>query len=363
MTKGRGFSKWVWAAVVLGVAVVWSACAVAQGGDSGYGLKIYKVESGLYPFVQVYFRTFDANMQPLVNVNLSNIGLMVQGRPYDPAKRQYVIQTLQNRREGTRTVIVLDASRTMAGAPFQGAYTAVQRFIDSKRPEDEVAIVAVRGGSGYEMVSSFERDGGALQRRLADVRCDSSQTRLYDAIGSALQMCGMAGTGGATMDDADYVVSSSILVASDGQDEGSALTRGDLMGRISGMKTPIPIYTMSYAGRNVNSEYARNLEALAKNSFGGSYSGYGAPQRNVENVQRIQQGDYVLTFRSYLPVDGQSHPVKVGIEYPSGTGKMTYQGATFEAVDMPGIGKVGDEKRRLEGVIPALPDQNPYYAR
>ena len=25
----------------------------------GYGLKIYRVESGLYPFVNIYFRTFD----------------------------------------------------------------------------------------------------------------------------------------------------------------------------------------------------------------------------------------------------------------------------------------------------------------
>jgi len=344
--------------------LAWCGLADGQGGDSGYGLRIYKVESGLYPFVQVYIRTFDTNMQPLVNVNASNIGLMVQGRPYDPAKRQYTVQTLQNRREGARTVIVLDASRTMTGSPFAGAATAVGRFIDSKRPEDEVAVIAVRGPSGYEIVSNFERDAGALHRRLADVRCDSGQTRLYDAIGAAMQMCGQAATGGATMDDAQYVVSSSILVASDGQDEGSALSRGDLMGRVSAMRTPIPIYTMSYAGRNVSSDNARNLEALAKNSFGGSYSGGqlgSGLQRSVENVQQIQRGDYVITFRSYLPVDGQRHAVKVGIEYPSGTGKMTYQGAEFEAVQMPPVGRIRDELQRLESAIPSLPDGDPYY--
>ena len=33
----------------------------------GYGLSIFKVESGLYPFVQAYIRTFDEDLNPLVN--------------------------------------------------------------------------------------------------------------------------------------------------------------------------------------------------------------------------------------------------------------------------------------------------------
>ena len=38
-------------------------------GPQGYGLKIFRVESGLYPFVHVYMRTFDQEMNPLVNLN------------------------------------------------------------------------------------------------------------------------------------------------------------------------------------------------------------------------------------------------------------------------------------------------------
>ena len=34
-----------------------------------HGLKIYHVDRTLYPYVQVYFRTFDKNMHPLVNLN------------------------------------------------------------------------------------------------------------------------------------------------------------------------------------------------------------------------------------------------------------------------------------------------------
>ena len=57
---------------------------VGFAAPGGYGLKIYRVSSDLYPFVQVYFRTFDQQMQPLVNLNYMNIGLMVKGKSYDP---------------------------------------------------------------------------------------------------------------------------------------------------------------------------------------------------------------------------------------------------------------------------------------
>ena len=66
--------------------------ATAGGPAQGYGLKIFRVESGLYPFVHVYMRTFDQEMNPLVNLNVLNIGVMVEGRAYDPRKKQYVIQ-------------------------------------------------------------------------------------------------------------------------------------------------------------------------------------------------------------------------------------------------------------------------------
>ena len=178
-----------------------AGAASAQPGygfaSSGtYGIKIYKTESALYPFVQVYFRTFDSNGRPLVNLNELNIGVMVKGRSYDPMKRQYFVQSIRQREEATRTVLVMDASGSMKGTPFNAAMRAATRFIDSKRPQDEIAILAIRDRKdGYQKVSTFERDPGALGRRLADVRPDGRHTRLYDTLGAAMQMCGMSSQG------------------------------------------------------------------------------------------------------------------------------------------------------------------------
>jgi Mg-chelatase subunit ChlD len=356
----RAFVVAMIAAVCAGMAVP-AAAQPASTNLEGFGLKIFKVESALYPFVQVYFRTFDQDMQPLVNLNELNIGVMVKGRAYDVGKKQYFVQSIRNREEAVRTVLVIDCSKTMAGQPFEDTLQAAVRFIESKRDQDQVAIIAVNDSEGgYEIVSNFERDGDALARRLADLEADAMTTRLYDGIGAAMQMSGMVSQGGVQTGDAEYIVSTSIVVFSDGKDEGSALSRPELMNRITNLPVPIPIYAVAYS--RIDPEHLKNLEALAKNSFGKFYNlgeSTERMQRVVEEIQNILQNDYVVTFRSYLPVDGESHALKVGLEYPSRSGKMTYQGAEFEAVEVPSQ-RVMEIQAELDKVLTGLPDGDPY---
>lgn len=342
--------------------------AVAQPGygfasADTYGIKIYKTESGLYPFVQVYFRTFDSNGKPLVNLNELNLGVMVKGRSYNPMKRQYFVQSIRQRQEATRTVLVMDASGSMKGAPFNAARRAATRFIDSKRPQDEIAILAIRDSTeGYQRVSTFERDPAALGRRLADVRPDGQHTRLYDTIGAAMQMCGMSSQGSVSPSQGNYIVSCSVVVFSDGHDEGSAISREELMSRITNLSVPIPIYSLAYT--RSKTQYFKNLEALSKNSFGKYFligQTYGEMQNVVETIQEILQNDYVAVFRSYVPVDGEEHVYKLGVEYPARSGKYIYESAKFEAIEPPPVQAITDQLTKLNKYLPALPDADPYF--
>ena len=348
-----------------------SAPGVASAQDyattslESYGFKVYRSESVLYPFVQVYVRTFDQKSQPLVNLNELNIGVMVKGRAYDIAKAQYRVQSLRNREEAIRSMLILDASKSMAGTPFEAALDAAARYIDSKRAQDQIAILAIRDTEdGYEIVSNWERDPATLGRRLRDVRADGQKTRLYDSIGAAMQLSAMAAQGTSTPGGGDYVVSSSIVIFSDGHDEGSAISRNELQTRISNLAIPIPIYSIAYS--RVSSEYFKNLEALSKNSFGVYYNVGEAVEnmtRVVEGIQHILQNDYVITFRAYTPVDGESHAFKVGIEYPSRSGKVTYEGGRFEALEPPPVQQLQAALARMEEYIPRRSDGNPYMTR
>ncbi|MGZ8171945.1 MULTISPECIES: vWA domain-containing protein [Methylobacter] len=346
-----------------GAATAGEGAGFAMTG--GYGLKIYKVNFGFYPYVQVYFRTFDENQQPLVNLNAMNVGLMVKGKAYDPAKRQYQINSIRQRQEATRSILVLDASKSMAGPPFETALRAAARYIDSKRPQDEVAILSIRDTkTGYDVVSEFERDTAALGRRLVDVRADGTKTRLYDSIGAAMQMCGMTAQGSVTPSADNYIVSCSIVVFSDGKDDDSALSREELNGRITNLSIPIPVYSLAYS--KLNQKYFKNLEAISKNSFGIYYmvgETIDRMQKVVEEIQNIIQSDYVVTFRSYLPVDGEEHAFKLGVEYPSGSGKFSYENAHFEAIEPPPLPPIMQMIQLLNQAIPPLPTGqiSPYY--
>ena len=361
----KGFLSGLFGVGLLAAAHCAGADAGGIGMPGGYGLKIYKVNNALYPYVQVYFRTFDQNQQPLVNLNDMNIGLMVKGQAYDPAKRQAVIQSLRQRPEATRTVLVLDASRSMAGAPFEASLGAAARYIDSKRPQDEVAVLAIRDTKeGYDIVSQFERDPRALGRRLLDVRADGMKTRLYDSIGAAIQLCGMSSQGAVSASPENYVVSCSIVVFSDGLDEGSALSREELNGRITSLAIPIPVYSLAYS--KLNQKYFKNLESISKNSFGVYYligETTSKMQGVVEQIQNIVQSDYVVTFRSYLPVDGEEHTFKLGVEYPSGSAKFSYENAKFEAIEPPPVPQIQQLIQQLNQTIPALPPgvASPYF--
>jgi Mg-chelatase subunit ChlD len=365
--RSRKARDTAWSSLITAVVLMVVGVGIAQGqgygfsAPGGYGLKIYRVDTSLYPFVQAYLRTFDDRHQPLINLNEPNIGLMVRGRSYDPAKRQYGIQSIRQRQEATRSVLVLDASKSMLGVPFDASLKAVIRFIESKRPQDEVAVLATRDTpEGFELVSNFERDGRALARRIADVKADGNRTRLYDSIAAAMQMCAMSAQG--SVESGSYVVSCSIVVFSDGRDDGSALSREELMTRISALQIPIPIYSLAYTRQSP--EYFRNLEALSKNSFGLYYNvgeTLDQMQRIVEEIQNILQSDYVVVFRSYVPVDGAKHNFKLGVEYPSGSGKYVYDDGTFEAIEPPPIPALLEQRGKLAQRIPALPDGNPWF--
>jgi len=297
----------------------------------------------------------------LINLNILNIGMMVEGRAYDPRKKQYMIQPIRGRQEATRTILVLDTNKGLKGAPFEAMIRSAARFIDAKRPHDQVAILALdNSNEGCRVLSAFDRDPGILGRRLADLQAHNDKTRLYDGVAAAMQMAGGA-VGNNSSSEVEYIVSTSILVLSNGHDDDSAISRSDLMTRISNLAIPVPIYALCFSGTEGRDQ--RNLQALAKNSFGKYYAvkePYDTLTRNIEDIQNVLQSDYVLTFRAYVPVDGNKHNVKVGVEYPTSSGVMYYDSSSFEAIEPPTFPRILEAQRQLDKLIPEVKGEDLY---
>src|SRR5207248_768905 len=115
-------------------------------------------------------------------------------------------------------------------------------------------------------VSLFEKDPTLLMQKISDVKCDGMQTHLYDAIGAAIKMCATASQGGINDNYAEFVILNSIIVLSDGKDEGSAVSRAELIGRIGNMEIPIPVFSLAYS--KSEPQYLQNLRAISDATFG-----------------------------------------------------------------------------------------------
>ena len=72
------------------------------------------------------------------------------------------------------------------------------------------------------------------------------------------------------------------------------------------------------------------------------------------------QSDYVLTFRSPIPVDGGRHNVKIGVEYPTGSGIMYYDTSMFETIEPPTFPRILEAQQKLDKAIPALKNEELY---
>lgn len=356
--------------VFLALTMVLCTAAGAQAplNPPSYTFKPYFVNSLAYPVVQVYCRTFDQDRNPLVNVGLQNLLVQVDGRNYDPQKNlvniqagqyQYNMHTLEQRQEGFRIVFVWDCSKSMAGQPFMDAKAAITKFIQIKRPKDQVAIIAVRDEQqGYEVISSFESDATRLYQRMDDVDCDGMTTRLYDAIAAATEMCATTSQPGINSQAGEYVVVSGIVVVSDGHDEGSAVPKEVLMNRLGELKPPIPVFSIAYSNTNER-QYFGNLEGISKATFGTYWTVAESREFSplVEKIHKIHLSDYVICFRSYVPVDGQLHNFALMLTYPAGSSNMLPGKGQFMAADspMPFHAQSAEVYKKLMAQYPEIP--------
>ncbi|MGH1543102.1 MAG: vWA domain-containing protein [Arenicella sp.] len=330
-----------------------------------WGMKIFNVDSTVYPFVRVYARTFDGNQNPLRNVNSQNVGILVKGKTYSPFKNQYKVKTIKQAQVPVRTVLLIDASITMAGAPFEETLRAAVNYIGEKEEKDQIAVIEMNDSKiGYSVVSEFTDDSRLLGSRLGGMQPTATQTKIYDSVGAALQMCRAASGEGNSSSDASSFASCSLIIFSDGNDTGSALTRADLANAISNQSIPIPIHSLGYT--KDFPIHLKNLQALSELSYGRYYDAsesLGSMNSVVRNLQAIGKNDLLITFRSYIPVDGEDHAFKVGVEYPAGSGSINYGSGRFEAMESIPIPKVDIVKARLEKEIPMAEDNNPFYER
>src|SRR5262249_22877608 len=109
------------------------------------------------------------------------------------------------------SVLVIDASNSMKGAPIAEAMKAARAFAARRSPGQRIGVVTFNREA--DVLLPLTSDGGRIGETLGSVPAIAPSTHLYDGIDAAVEMLAAAG-----------VHAGSVVVLSDGADRGSTAT-------------------------------------------------------------------------------------------------------------------------------------------
>jgi tight adherence protein B len=116
-------------------------------------------------------------------IDLSQVGVTVNGEPVEGA----TVERIANEAVPVGVVLLIDSSGSMEGAAIEAAKAAAKGFVDSKRPEDFIAVVTF--ASQVTVVSNFSNRSDDLKQRIDGIVAEGD-TALYDGVIKAAELYG-----------------------------------------------------------------------------------------------------------------------------------------------------------------------------
>lgn len=273
-------TKHFWLCLAMIAALVSSAAAVEP-----WTLTIDGVDSTKLPYVTLVVTVMDANRDGVMGLDSSHFSYTADT---DPAPRHPAAQSFYDSEHGMAIVLCLDNSLTMAGKPLEDAKKAVKDYIDKLRVQDRLAIMTF--SDNVETVTDFSMNRPYLKQKVDGIKATGKTTELFYAVFKAV----------------DYLDASpnlperhSLLVLSDGKDEGKAYKLDDCVSRAN--KSHVPIYTVGFT--KVDESYLKNMEAMSDRTGGLYHRARTSEDLGVQfsHTLDIMKSEYLL---NYLTPDG-----------------------------------------------------------
>ncbi|MGA2673184.1 MAG: VWA domain-containing protein [Terracidiphilus sp.] len=198
---------------------------------------------------------------------------------------------------GVKSILALDLSGSMNGAPLNAVRSSIARFVGQARSQDRVEVVSFADDTRVEVPFGASKED--LADRLKKVKSRGTLTRLYDALLDAMGQF-----------DGAPPVRRQLTVISDGHDEGSRHGIDEVIRRALAEKVSIDSIGLTRA----HPEYLKSLIRISQ-ATGGSYAQAKSPQdldglidRGIQSMRTMP----VVAFKANkLASDGKTHPLEL----------------------------------------------------
>jgi tight adherence protein B len=223
------------------VAVLLTACMTCSPAF-GASLRLSQANGAHFPE-----RAFLLSLSSRRALSANQIGVTENGRAVSDVS---VVPAASVGQSQFGTVLLIDTSNSMQGAPLQRAINAALTFVRVRNPKQPVGIVFF--DQRPRVVVPMTTNTATLANALASVPVTHAGTHIYDAAAVAEQMLLRA-----------RLTEGSIVLLSDGADTGSHISAKSLTD--SARSQGIRIYTVGARDRSFN---GATLQSLASSSSG-----------------------------------------------------------------------------------------------
>jgi tight adherence protein B len=182
------------------------------------------------------------------------------------------------------TMLVIDTSDSMQGAPIRGAIDAARAFAAQRNVNQRIAVLVFN--SSNELLMPFTGSQERIKRTLATTPGLAYGTHIYDAVGQAITLTRGAGFEAGT-----------VVLLSDGTDTGSTLKLDDVTKLAH--RVHVRVFTVGLRSKTFRPAALQQLAAAT----GGSFSQASNPRELAAIYDQLGlrlANQYLVTYRSLI---------------------------------------------------------------
>jgi len=315
--------------LLLGVHL-WAVPFRVDAQTSDITVTVEEVDTSASPSLRIRVSVRDQYGVPIQDLSAEHFEIVEDGAA---TSLPGTVEAETNPNAQVSLALVIDLYRTLQGEPIEAAQQATRDLLtdllDEPNDQDRAAFVGVRQDVSTDPAEideaydvRFTNDRNQLLNVInflhERIQTTGPGTPLYDAVIKAIRMA----------EATEPVAHRAVIVMTDGEDRGSVNTDGDTIQRASNARTPV--FTVGLSNSGLDEAYLRRL---AENS-GGAYQAAETPDDFAplfSNVLSTLRKQYVLTYETGLPQDGQIHSILVRVKTPT-----QLEGFQEQRVTMPG---------------------------
>ena len=270
------------------------ACSLFAGGASAAAGSPEIAPAGP---VKYPGRAYTLTLPKKASVSPSDVTVLENGQPVDS-----LFVGLPGAGGGKAgTVLLLDTSNSMRGAPIAAALASARAFAAKRNPGQQVAIISFN--SKVTVLLPFTKSQKDIDAALAKAPRLAEKTHIYDALAQALGL----------MQD-NQIAAGAVVLLSDGKDIGSKATLAAVTQDLT--KNHVRVFSVGLRSPQFD---AQTLQTVAT-ATGGKYTEASSAQALKPIFDRLGSelaSEYLITYRSLI---GPNKPVHISVAVKGFTG-------------------------------------------